>query len=442
MGPAYANAFIAAFVDRSTPPGPHTPDLAALTLHSPLPEGEEPALPEAAILSSPTSLRMGVGSGVPSISETFIRVEICCCGKWTTAVTFESLSPGSEMLREALLATALNLLGIEKKDPRMSVHGMHIQGRALRKLREGFDAYVKNNEKDKAALLSATAMTISISELLVDKSWEGFALHLKGVGALIEHAGPASLDAETARAHFYGYRTAQLPFAILDRRSTFLARPEWIDHPWRDKGSEVDNNDALHSLLDIGYQIPNQLEFYDNSVTRSPGALRRQMKKLNKIASSLNNWKLDLLEEHSSNIYSTQPAVWGGLHTEIMNFHNDTIANCFTLYAALRVALFSLVRQLAEDLKDEDESSWPVLRGAIGESFKWSRIACQCLEFYFATGRIVMGKIYCLLAFDCAWATFIELKEKHQMDMEHELLFCKSAADKLATDGLPLFKLR
>jgi len=91
---------------------------------------------------------------------------------------------------------------------------------------------------------------------------------------------------------------------------------------------------------------------------------------LNQIALSLNDWELDLLEEHSSVIYSTQPAVWGGLHTETMKFHNDTVANCFTLYAALRVALFSLARQLAEELKDDDESSWPVLRGAIGESFE------------------------------------------------------------------------
>jgi hypothetical protein len=440
MGPSYANAFIAAFHDRSMPvPPDQEPPTLALSLPVAGTEGQDPGVEIDPSID--TNFYEIQPSTVMTVAPpAYIRVEICFW-KWTTGINFESMSEGSEMLKEALLASALGLLSIQNKDADMAVQAMHVQTRALRRLREGFDIYVKSNDKEKATLLSATALAISMSELLVNKSWDGFSVHLQGVGALIEHAGPGNLESDLARCHMQGYRTVQLPFSILNRKSTFLARSEWTNHPWRDQGAENDGDDGLHSLLDIAYRLPSLLELYDKTTGRAPSASRRQLKNLDKIASDLNDWKSDLIEEYSSTLYQSQPAFWGGLHTKVIKFHNEMVAHCFTVYVAVRIALFSLARQLADDLKYVDETSRPILSSTIAESFKWSRIACQCIEHFFASGKMAAGKLECLLAFDCAWATFIILKQKYQMDMERELLWCTSTADRIAATGLPVFRV-
>lgn len=436
MGPSYASAFIATFHDCSMPaPENLEPPSLAIILPATMIDGQDSGMeanPAATTISQQASTSI-------TAQPTYIRVEVCCW-QWTTGVTFEAMSEGSEMLREALLASALSLLSIQRKDSNMAIQAMHSQTRALRRLREGFDVYVKNNDNEKAALLSATAMAISMSELLVNKSWDGFSLHLQGVGALIEHGGPANLESEMARCLLKGYRAVQLPFSILNRKSNFLARSEWINHTWRNQGSGDDAEDGLHSLLDIAYRLPPLMESYDKTVGRNPSASRRQLKKLNKIASALKDWKSDLMEEYAAALYKTQPAFWGGLHTKAIKFQNDIAAKCFTLYAAVCIALFSLVRQFADDLKNVDETSRPVLFSSIEESFKWSRIACQCIEYFFASNKMAAGKWDCLLAFDCAWSTFVTLKERYQMDMGRELLWCKNTAHKITATGLPVFR--
>ncbi|KAK0105638.1 hypothetical protein ONS95_004168 [Cadophora gregata] len=359
LGPAYSGAFIAAFNYRNQP-APNAGTLAT-TLN---PE----VIPSISARSLvPTSTQ---ASNPPS--PDVLRVEICY-NSWTTAVSIEAMSSGGQMLKEALLAAALSLISIERNDRRISAQAMQIQIIALRRLREGFNQYVDDKDPEKATMLSATALACSMSDLLVHKSWPGFSLHLKGVGALIEHAGPAALHTSAAQENFLGYRTAQISFSFLERRGSFLSRPEWTDFDWRDDHPHFRH--PAHSLLDIAYQIPGQMELFDRCANRSPGALRRHLKRLNGLVSDLNEWKTDLFEEYSSEIYSTEAANWHGLHTDVIKFSNITVATSFTLFTGVRVALFSLVRQVAEVLKEDDPSAIPVLNFAIQESYKWSRIA-------------------------------------------------------------------
>lgn len=344
------------------------------------------------------------------------------------------------MLKEALLAAALSLISLERNDPRIAAQAVQIQTRALRRLRVGFDMYVKNKDSRIAVILSATALACSVSDLLVHKSWPGFALHLKGVGALIEHAGPQALNTLAAQENFLGYRTAQISFSFLERKGSFLARHEWVDIDWRDV--HPNSMHPTHTLLDIAYQIPGEMETYDRSPNRNPNELRRQMRRLNGLASEMNDWKSELFEEYSSPIYNTEAANWQGLHTDIINFSSNIVATGFTLFTGVRVALFSLVRQLAEDLKEEDATAIPVLNYAIQESYKWSRIACQCLEYFFARDQRVVGRLLCLFPFDAAWSTFAALESTYKMDMKTELEWCKTTSERISATGLPVFAIR
>jgi hypothetical protein len=279
-----------------------------------------------------------------------------------------------------------------------------------------------------------------MSELLVNKSWSGYALHLKGVGALIEDAGPDALTSRDSRDNFFGYRTAQVPFNFLERRGSFLSRPEWINFPWRDSVPRF--NRLEDTLLDIAVQIPVQMELYDKTPNRTPAFNRRQLRKLNRIVAQLNQWKTDLFEKYSDSIYTTEAAAWEGLHSEYIKFRDDTVAAAFTLYAGIRIELFTFARRLAHDLQPHDSSAPLILKGAMQEGFKWSRIACQCLEYFFTRERRVMGKVSCLFPFDCAWGTFAELQEVGGADMRIELRWCQGTAERIRGTGLPVFRER
>ncbi|KAE9365119.1 hypothetical protein N431DRAFT_430646 [Stipitochalara longipes BDJ] len=432
LGPAYTGAFIAAFHYRSSPsppPGTGSTSLCSSGNCSVSPRGSSPFSRSTTVSRDPR-----VRSG-----GDYMRVEICCC-EWITTVSFQAMYPGAEMLKDALLASSLNLIGMESDDSRLSIAAMQTQNKALRQLREGFDDYIASRDVRKNALLSATALACSMSELLVNKSWTGYALHLKGVGALIEDAGPAALTSRDSRDNFFGYRTAQVPFNFLERRGSFLNRPEWIKFPWRD--SDPRFNQPRDTLLDIAVQIPFQIELYDKTPNRTPNWNRRQLRKLNRIVTQLNQWKTDLFEKYSDSIYTTEATAWEGLHSEYIKFRDDTVAAAFTLYAGVRIELFALVRRLAADLKSHDESAALILRGATQEGFKWSRIACQCLEYFFTRERRVMGKVACLFPFDCAWGTFVELQEERGANMSLELRWCQNTAERIEGSGLPVFRVR
>lgn len=431
LGPSYSDAFIAAFQYRNLP-GP------VLTAQS---TSLETPTSGSFVSDSPPAMAISLAPEPPSSNPAtpeLTRVEICY-HTWTTSVTFEAMSPGSEMLREALLSAALNLISIERNDRAMAMQAVQIQATALRKLRDGFDDYLENKDPVKATLLSATALACSMSELLVNKSWDGFSLHLRGVGALIEHAGPAALNTQTAQNHFYGYRIVHAAFSFLHRRGTFLSRDEWIDLDWR-------NNDTfehpIHTLLDIVLYIPGEMEHYDKGTDRRPGFLRRRLKKLNEVVLELNQWRVDLFSKYASPMHATETVHWSGLHTSSINFTNDIVATSFMTFAGVRIALFSLVRQLAEDLKADDPSAIPVLNYSIDEMIKWSRIACQCVEYHFARDPSVAGRVLCLFPFDMAWNSFVELGEKYERDLRSELRWCQNAAERIEGTGLPVFKVR
>jgi hypothetical protein len=134
---------------------------------------------------------------------------------------------GGDMLKNALLACALTLLGIERSDGDMSIQATQVQVQALRKVRRAFDRFVENRDTQDPTILSATAMLCAITELLVTKSWKDFFVHIRGTGAIIEHAGPSHLTTGASRENFLNYRALQASFSIFNRQSTFLSRPEW-----------------------------------------------------------------------------------------------------------------------------------------------------------------------------------------------------------------------
>ena len=128
--------------------------------------------------------RLGPGdNAVPIDDGSLVHVRVCC-SVWLAAVALEAQSHGVEMLQDALAAVALNILGIEKRDPTLSEIALKAHSRSLRKLREAFAKFMVGQDSGNSAPLYATIITLSSSELLVNKSWENFEKHMRGIGAL------------------------------------------------------------------------------------------------------------------------------------------------------------------------------------------------------------------------------------------------------------------
>jgi hypothetical protein len=66
-----------------------------------------------------------------------------------------------------------------------------MQTRALQSLRYTLTRYQEGDMTISPTMLSLTALTCAISELIANKSWDNFNRHLLGVGALIFHGGVA-----------------------------------------------------------------------------------------------------------------------------------------------------------------------------------------------------------------------------------------------------------
>jgi len=348
---------------------------------------------------------------------------------WTTRFCYDIDSAEGEVLNDAIVGTALNLISIEKGDQELSVRALDLQTRSLRKLRDGFDAYLQDKESRNFFLLSATALIFSASELLVTKSWLNFSQHLSGVGALIENSGPSSLGSVAVQDNLFGYRSLQIIWSLMNRRSSFLSQSEWCFFPGREEHRL--GNHPFHKLLDIAYQIPNFMETFDNVHDRPLPWLNSQMHDLLAIESQLDLWKSILPETYSQSHFATVPSVWKGLHSESIEFCNPIAGVCFTLFAGVKVTVGVLLLQLLREAKKYDASPYTPLIEKANESFSWARIVCQSLEYFFAHDRRIVGNGMALYSFAAAWETFAELSRNYAMDLEMELNWCKETAKRL-----------
>jgi hypothetical protein len=344
-----------------------------------------------------------------------------------------------EILSDALLASAMNIISREKNDRDMALHGMHVHTKALHRLRRAFARYMVGEAEVGPTLLAMGALICSMSDLLANHSWDKFAAHLQGVGALIVHAGPGALNTTSARDHFYGYRSVQAAFCFTYRQATFLAKSEWINFPWKKQHAFASH--PLHVLLDFAFQIPVEMEKFDRGLQNDPNVLRVQMHRLRKIAAKLDSWELNLKMSYNGHIYSKRPAIWSGLHTESFDFCNVSLATAFTFYTGVRVQLFNMIKAVSNQLGLQDDSAKSISDLASAECLNWSRSACQCFEFFYGGNKKILGKLTCLFPFDTAWETFVT-HEKEGHDVARELDWCKTTALRVAEMGLPVLKWR
>jgi hypothetical protein len=362
------------------------------------------------------------------------------CSTWISIGALSNTT-GARLLRSALLASALSIVGLETHDMRLLASGVQEQTRAFQRMRSALDSLAAGKPQLDKNMVAITILFCASSELTINKSWENFWKHMNGVGALIQRGGASSLVCPSARDLFYGYRALQIPFDFTQRKASFLAEPKWIGLAWRK--DNILSYDYLQRMLDIAYQIPAEMQDYDGSGSKSPEDLRERIQRLRGLALQIDEWKVNMDLSCISTPYRTKPATWPGFFTEAIDFEDLNVAMPFTSSCGVRVHLFDLIRQIAEDLSHHDkchDSALLIVQAAISECLKWSRIACQCMEFFQVQKSKfkIIGRLISLFPFDAAWYTFSRFSGTYSMDLQQEVRWCQNTAKRYDACGLPV----
>lgn len=352
---------------------------------------------------------------------------------WGARFSYNVDSAESQVLNDAIVGLALNFISTEHGNSDGSVRALDLLTMSLTKLRDGFDAYLQDRGNNNFYLLSATALVFAASELFVNKSWQNFSQHISGIGALLEHHGAALLSDVAFQDYTFGFRSGFIAISLMNRRSTFLSRTEWCFFPGR-KEHKL-GKDPFHTLLDIAYQIPSHMEALDNMQERHGGPsflswLKSKMQDLIAIESQLDLWAAALPETYQQTHFATVPSVWS-VSLEAFEFCTPHAATCFTFYVGLKITVENLLVQVIRESKKYEYSPDRALRDKVKESYNWSRVVCQCLEYFFERGRNLAGEAFALYSFTAAWENFTRLGRHHGLNMERELSWCRETANKL-----------
>ncbi|KAI1610438.1 hypothetical protein EDD36DRAFT_326137 [Exophiala viscosa] len=363
-----------------------------------------------------------------------------CCSTWITSATLEMGRPETKVLMEALLAASLAIIGRDRNDEDMTLHAAYVQTRALQKLRLALSRYAEGDRTICATMLSLTALTCAMSELIANQSWDNFNRHLFGVGALIFSGGVEALNTQSAQEHFYGYRAMQAPFLFMHRQRAFLSSPEWIDFPWK-KDLELAQH-PLHSVLDIALKILPEIVKQDMPKKWKLSSLEERLQEAWATVEELDEWEFKLRSEHQGVIYQERSASWEGLADYCFEFELLSTAIAFSIYAAVRIHVAALIARISKDILSRDPSADVYPESAVLEALRWSRVACQCLEFFHTGDMKFTGRIVTLWPLETAWEFFAQTQIEHLMDVSTELAWCRSTAEKLTKMGIPPFQWR
>lgn len=123
-----------------------------------------------------------------------IHVNVCC-GSWVDSVCINRSASADDLLSNALLASALTVMGETSHNVAMARYAVELENRVLATLRHKLRGRMQKCQDTELSRLTMTVLTVAVANPLVKKSWQAFNLHLKGVAALVELAGAeSSLD--------------------------------------------------------------------------------------------------------------------------------------------------------------------------------------------------------------------------------------------------------
>ncbi|PQE31940.1 C6 finger domain-containing protein [Rutstroemia sp. NJR-2017a WRK4] len=231
--------------------------------------------------------------------------------------------------------------------------------------------------------------------LLAFNMGDGWKSHADGLAQLMELRGPSRHKGCPERSIFLEQRVVLVSRAILFRRRTFLARPEWKTVPWED---DPQSKLVLDFLLDILCDFSGLLEDLDSELaTKEPSYLDLQVK-TESLIKDLNAWWRQWLTNSPNAAREVAPArntimadEEGLLYPTLLSFDDYWDAYSIIMYNALRILLLQVwqvlsdrsptIKALSEPgLLDETNST--VLQGISSDMVALAHENMRLLEYF------------------------------------------------------------
>ncbi|KAM3078629.1 hypothetical protein ACMFMG_006497 [Clarireedia jacksonii] len=275
------------------------------------------------------------------------------------------------------------------KDVEIDASKQYVQ--ALQKLRTGLTT--PDSLYDFQTLGSISALIFY--ELLAFNKGDGWTSHADGLARLMELRGPSRHKNCPERSVFLEHRVVLVTRAILFRRRTFLARPEWKTVPWED---DPQSKSIIDFLLDILCDFSGLLEDLDTQLTTGVPRYIDLQVQTESLIKDLNSWWRQWLISTRDTGREVAPVCGtimadeeGLLYSTLLSFDDYWAAYSVIMHNALRILLLQVWQLLSnrsattmaffeQGLLDEANST--VLQGISSDMMALAHENVRLIEYF------------------------------------------------------------
>ncbi|KAF2147046.1 uncharacterized protein K452DRAFT_240175 [Aplosporella prunicola CBS 121167] len=294
--------------------------------------------------------------------------------------------------------------------------------------------------------LAAAIMCLTMAELMLPSSENGWKAHAKGVGELIKLCGPAMFISGVPHKLFVGFRPLLVLASFSSCEATFLDQEEWKSIPFY-----LHPQVPMQSLLSIAVAIPpiiKKVEILTNSSPPNDSFSKAYNARsaFCDIVRRFEEWELLLSQETAGPLCSLLAA--SDMHAshvgQIPNhrirlwFPNISVANGLTHLWAFQIICFVQIKKL--------ESAFPTLApgndlpeiftpSSIRQEKEATNIAtkiCQSAEYLMQDDMKLYGPASITFPLETALDFFKNDSRQH----EEKIAWCYRIYDRLAQKGL------
>ncbi len=226
----------------------------------------------------------------------------------------------------------------------------------------------------------------------------------------------------------------------MNRQRAFLSNPEWTDFPWKKDVALALH--PLHSMLGIALTILPDIVKQDMPKKWKLACLEERLDKAWTIVEDLDEWERQLRSRCHAALYTKVLSTWGGVYEHRLEFPGTSTAIAFAMYTAVRIHVAALIANISDEILLRAPAADVHPSSAILEALRWSRLACQSLEYFHTGEPKVAGRIVTLWPLETAWELFGRLQMEGSVDVSREIEWCRSAAERHASLGIPPLQWR
>ncbi|ETI24530.1 hypothetical protein G647_03899 [Cladophialophora carrionii CBS 160.54] len=277
-------------------------------------------------------------------------------------------------LTDAFSALSISRVGQGHKDVRLVHESAKVYGKALKELQLAlFDANRMHSDHVLMACMLLGLYEVFEGPALNSRSW---LAHAAGAARLVELRGPKRHQHWDAHHPFLASRIPTIYAAIVQRKATYLASPEWLTIPW-----EFQHRTYFDRMVDLGTVVPGILQKFDilrESEADTTGSLIQLLEDCRDLQSKMDRWKdgtkkgalpREVPHDAADSDFPFETDLW---------FENHLFIQARLVYYTCSLALSEVADEILQALKYRDQKLPEALDPAsLGQYFDSGRHAAR-----------------------------------------------------------------